>query len=302
MQQILKVIAKYFSIDYLTVQNLLLSFILLLVFLLTQMISKYLLSKKIKDIYTKHRFIRFSRYFIVFILCASLIKIWLKNFQIGTFLGLISAGLAIALKDYLINITAWIFIILRRPFDVGDRVEIGNEKGDVIDLKLFQFTMLEIGNRIDAEQSTGRIVHIPNGKIFTESIKNYYKGFYYIWNEVPVLLTFESDWKLAQKILIKIAERNSANLSEAAQRMVKSAAKKYPIQFEHFSPIIYVSTRESGILLTLRFLVEPRKSRLIESHMWTEILEEIGVEKNIDFAYRTIRSYQNFTEGKHLAD
>ena len=60
------------------------------------------------------------------------------------------------------------------------------------------FSLMEIGNWVDAEQSTGRVIHVPNGKIFSEPLANYTDGFQYIWNEIPVLVTFESDWKKSQ--------------------------------------------------------------------------------------------------------
>src|SRR3989441_12617332 len=112
------------------------------------------------------------------------------------------SGLAIALKDPVTNLAGWIFIVWRRPFEVSDRVEIGGHKGDVIDIRLLQFTLNEIGNWVNADQSSGRIIHIPNGKVFTEPVANYDKGFKYIWNEVPVLVTFESDWRQAKAIRV----------------------------------------------------------------------------------------------------
>src|SRR6059036_1316243 len=112
-----------------------------------------------------------------------------------TYLGLVSAGLAIALKEPLSNVAGWGFIIWRRPYEVGDRIQIGPHAGDVIDLGLFQFTLNEIGAWVQADQSSGRIIHVPNGKVFTDPVANYNKGFRYIWNEVPVVVTFESDWR-----------------------------------------------------------------------------------------------------------
>ncbi len=82
---------------------------------------------------------------------------------------------------------------------MGDRIQVGNFAGDVIDLRIFQFTLMEIGNWVDADQSTGRVIHIPNGKVFTEMLANYSKGFHYIWNEIPFLVTFESNWKKQKK-------------------------------------------------------------------------------------------------------
>jgi hypothetical protein len=76
----------------------------------------------------------------------------------STFLGLVAAGIAVALKDPLTNLAGWLFILWRRPFTAGDRVQIGEHKGDVIDLRLFRFTLLEIGNWVHADQSTGRLL------------------------------------------------------------------------------------------------------------------------------------------------
>ncbi len=136
-----------------------------------------------------------------------------------------AAGLAIALQDPIVNLAGWLFIMLRKPFDVGDRIQIGDNRGDVIDLRIFQFTLMEVGNWVDADQSTGRVIHIPNGKIFREAQANYSKGFQYIWNEVPVLVTFESDWKKAKSILLEIANRHAEHLSRAAEEKLRHAAR-----------------------------------------------------------------------------
>ena len=131
--------------------------------------------------------------------------IWLEAFNdFGTYLGLLSAGLAIALSDVLKNIAGWIYLVVRRPFRVGDRVEFRTVRGDVIDLRLFRFTLMEIGNWVDAEQSTGRLIHIPNGLLFTHDVFNYTEGFPYLWDEIPVLITFESDWRLAEELIYAV--------------------------------------------------------------------------------------------------
>jgi small-conductance mechanosensitive channel len=131
-----------------------------------------------------------------------IVPLWFEGVKsASTFLGLLSAGLAIALRDPVVNLAGWAFILWRRPFEVGDRIQIGTHAGDVIDQRIFQFTLMEIGNWVGADQSTGRVVHIPNGKVFTEMLANYSKGFQYIWDEIPVLITFESNWEKAKGIL-----------------------------------------------------------------------------------------------------
>ena len=110
---------------------------------------------------------------------------------------------------------------MRRPFALGDRIQIGKHSGDVIDIRFFQFTINEIGNWVDADQSTGRIIHIPNGKVFTEAQANFTQGFSHIWNEIGVLVTFESDWEKAKNILEKIVEKHAASLTKAAEQKRK---------------------------------------------------------------------------------
>jgi small-conductance mechanosensitive channel len=226
-------------------------------------------------------------------------RIWIQGFSsVSTFLGLLTAGLAIALRDLIVNFAGFLFIMWRRPFDVGDRVQIGDYRGDVIDLRVFQFSLMEIGNWVDADQSTGRVIHIPNGKIFQEAQSNYSTGFAYIWNEIPILVTFESDWKKAKDILSDIAKKDADPLSRAAEESVRRAARKFMIFYTHLSPVVYTKIADSGVLLTIRYLCEPRNRRGTEQTISEEILERFAECDDIDFAYPTYRIYDNPVEGK----
>jgi small-conductance mechanosensitive channel len=192
----------------------------------------------------------------------------------------------------------WAFIVSQKPFKVGDRIEVDKIIGDVIDIRILQFNIVECGNWVDAEQSTGRIIHIPNSKALREPIANYQIGFEYIWNETPVLITFESDWKKAKQILEKIAEDNAMHLSEGAQRQIRKAARKYFIQYNKLTPIVYTTVKESGVMLTIRFLVNPRQRRFSEHQIWEAILEAFSREANIDLAYPTLRYYHHENKSK----
>jgi small-conductance mechanosensitive channel len=214
------------------------------------------------------------------------------------FLGILSAGLAIALKEPLSNFAGWAFIIWRRPFEVGDRVQIGPHAGDVIDLGLFQFTLNEIGAWVDADQSSGRIIHIPNGKVFTDPVANYNKGFRYIWNEVPVVVTFESDWRKAKQILGKIAVKHAEHLTQQAEQELLAASQQYLINYRKLTPIVYTKVVNDGVQLTIRYLIEPRKRRGTEHAIWEEILTEFAAAPDIDLAYHTTRGFKYTEEGK----
>jgi small-conductance mechanosensitive channel len=213
-------------------------------------------------------------------------NIWISNFQsITTFLGLLSAGIAIALKDIFVNIAGWIFIYWRKPFDVGDRIQIGEIKGDVVDLRLFQFSLLEVGNWVDADQSTGRIIHVPNGKVFTDAQANYNQGFEYIWHEQRIFVSLESDYKKAQELLKQVMTEILKSEFPAIEKAIKRAHKNHFISFSQFKPTVYIKIHERGIQLALRYLVLPKKLRGME-HLITEgILDRLKNEENIKIVY-----------------
>lgn len=226
-------------------------------------------------------------------------RVWFAGFQsLATYLGLLSAGVAIALRDPLVNLAAWIFILWRRPFTVGDRIEIGGHRGDVIDLRIFQFTLMEIGNWVDADQSTGRVIKIPNGKVFTEMLANYSKGFRYIWNEIPVLITFESNWRKGKEILAEIVTRHAEHLTERAAERVKEASARMMVFYTTLTPTVYTSVKDCGVMLTIRYLCKPRERRGTEQAIWEDVLTRFAECKDVDFAYPTIRRYNNPLEGK----
>jgi len=249
-----------------------------------------------KGRYTWKRSVSFTIGFLTLILVSS---VWIKAIgELGAFLGLLAAGLAIAFKDPLTNIAGWIFILTRKPFVVGDRIQIGDQAGDVIDLRLFQFSLLEIGNWVDADQSTGRIIHIPNGKVFTQNQSNYSSGFEFIWNEIPILLTFESNWKEAKDILLNIVRKHSEDLSADAEKRIIEASKKYMIFYQYLTPIVYTSVKDSGILLTMRYICDARKRRNSEHRIWEDILNDFARQNDIEFAYPTQRFFNRNVENE----
>ena len=204
-------------------------------------------------------------------------RIWFQGFQsISTFLGLLSAGLAIALRDPIVNLVGWLFILWRRPFKVGDRIQIGEHRGDVIDARLFQFSLMEIGNWVDADQSTGRVIHIPNGKIFTLSQANYGQIFQFIWNELPVTITFESNWQRAKEILTEIVDSQALHLSQQAKHRVKEAARTYMIDYMRLTPIVFTSVADIGVVLTVRYLCGVRERRESAQAIWEDVLEGVA--------------------------
>lgn len=275
---------------------------LAILFLCLRFIALRTLFRRIHDTKSLYQWRKTITYVTAILAILVIGSIWFQGFaSVSTFLGLLSAGLAVALQDPIVNLAGWLFIIIRRPFEVGDRIQVGEHRGDVIDIRIFQFTLMEVGNWVDADQSTGRVIHIPNGKVFREAQANYSKGFQYIWNEIAVLVTFESDWKKAKIILVDIAQRHAEHLSKAAETKLKEAARKFMILYTHLTPMVYTKVADCGVLLTIRYLCEPRKRRSTEQDIWEDVLIEFAHHDDIDFAYPTIRYYDNPIEGKPQA-
>lgn len=262
---------------------------LVIAILIVKLINRVLF-KKIAD--TNKFYMTQKRiYYIVSILyILTVLFAWLEVAgSFTTYIGLLSAGIAIALKDIFSNMAAWLFIILKKPFAVGDRILIHGQRGDVIDVRIFQFSLIELNEPEEGEQSTGRIVDIPNHFVFLYPVVNYVKGFQYIWNEIKVEITFESNWQKAKKELEKIVDRHALHFTEQAERQIKQAARKYMIYYSKFTPIVYTDVRASGVLLTLRYLCNPKARRKTVNDIWQDVLILVRDNEDIDLAYPTRR-------------
>lgn len=299
LNYIAEYIQKYLGIHPNTQAQLFYSIIVIIsLWALRKIISKTII-ERLDDYKDRYFWTKTLKTTTVILALIFLSRIWFGIFEsIGTFMGLLSAGLAIAFKDLLVNIGGWIFLITRKPLVVGDRIQIGEVTGDVIDIRLFQFSVIEVGNWVDADQSTGRIIHIPNGLLFSKWQANYTSGFEYIWNEIPVLLTFESDWKKAKQVLNETLNKQAIHLSKEAQNQIKEASKRFMIFYKTLTPIVYTSVKDSGVLLTMRYICKVKTRRITEELIWEEVLERFAEYKDIDFAYPTTRFYDNTTESK----
>lgn len=266
------------------------SFIYLIVLILMTRLSNRLLFKTIKDNLKFHKTKRVINYMFIVVFIIILIVIWFDSgVNLTTYLGLLSAGIAIALRELFSNVAAWVFISLRRPFEIGHRIEIGGQKGDVIDIRVFQFTLMEVSAEVDGEQSTGRIIDVPNYFVFVHPVINFTKGFEYIWNEIKVLITFESNWEKTKELLTEIIYKDADRLEKNMKQELKSTTKKYVIRYDKLTPIVYTDVKASGIEFTLRYLCSPKLKRNTQNNIWEDILKMIKDHEDIDLAYPTKR-------------
>jgi small-conductance mechanosensitive channel len=251
-------------------------------------------NRRTTDPHTLYRIRKGTTYGATVIILVAVARIWADLFtDMGTFLGLIAAGLAVALADVFINMAGWVYIMVRGPFVIGDRVEIGGDAGDVVDIRLFRFTLLEIEGWVGGDQPTGRLIHVPNGTVFRDHMANYSLGFSYIWHEIPVLVTFESDWQRGEQMMLAVLadHRISDEVMEAAEQ-IKDARRQYYITARQVEPTVYVEVKDHGVLLTARLLVQPWERRRVNDEVWRVLLARIAEEPTVTLAYPTIRYYR----------
>jgi len=285
-------LAENLNLDLETLGNLARTLTAIVVVLILRRVARRIVVSNVEETETSYRANKIINYTATAILLVTVAFIWVDAFDnLPTYLGLVSAGVAIALADVLKSMVGWVYILSRRPFQVSDRIEVDGYKGDVVDVRLFRFSLMEIDGWVDAEQSTGRLVHIPNGVVFNKEVANYTEGFGFIWHEVPVLITFESDWKLAERLMLEVLERDAPDVHGAAGTHIRETARRYSIRVGTLTPTVYLTVRDSGVLLTARYLVEARTRRGREDRVWRSILESFAEHPEVELAYPTVRTY-----------
>lgn len=272
------------------------TFVVLLLILLRILILR-VVNRHTKDPAVQYKWRKNLVYGLTFIAFIVVGRIWFEGFDsLATFLGLFSVGLVIALREPLLDVVGCIYLLWQKPFKVGDRIEIGKQRGDVIDTRLFKFTILEIGNWVHPDQSTGRVIHISNHKIFSESIATFTSDSDFVWNEIEVIIRFDSDWRKAKKILRKIANKRLDDFVIDSDKQIKNATNKYFIKNNYLYPYVYLEVKDKvGIKLSLRHLTSPRKRRSTSMLLWEDILEEFQKESDIAFTFPTYSIFKAST-------
>ncbi len=187
----------------------------------------------------------------------------------GIATGLFSAALGWALQRPITGIAAWIMVVVKKPFRIGDRILINNVKGDVTDITLTHIYLKEVGGTVASEELSGRIVMVPNSLMFDQNIINYTIQDEYILDDVGVLVTYESDLDKA----IRICE-------ESAKKIMKNQIGKMPK-----NPYVRVQFQGSGIDIKVRYYVKAGERIEVSSNITQEIFREFNKEKSVEIAY-----------------
>jgi small-conductance mechanosensitive channel len=226
----------------------------------------------------------------------SAVSIWFDDpSRLATGVGLVSAGLAFALQKVVTSLAGYFVIIRSDVFSVGDRINMGGVRGDVISLGFLKTTLMEIGDPavgsplvwVHGRQYTGRLVTVTNDKIFEEPVFNSTRDFPFLWEEIPIPITYASDRRRAEKILLESAQRATAETQKDAEKFRAPMNDVYHVDLESLEPRVFFRITDNWLELSLRFLVPDRRSREDKDRISRDILAAFD-EAGIGIASTTI--------------
>lgn len=248
---------------------------------------------------TNRRYIlrKINQYTLTSLTIITLAVIWVPDWTtILTVTGFIAAGLTIAMRDVIMSIFGWFKIVTTGLLSVGDRVQIQDHRGDVVDITLLHTVLMETGNWVNADQSTGRLAHVPNSHIFERAVYNSTLGFPFLWDEFSIVITYESDEEAAERLMKEETMDLISINYEEVQQYLREMNKHYAIKLGELHPAVYVRPEDHGVQLSLRYMAPTRGRRDIRSTLTRRIKRKIDEHETIDLAYPTYRVYRQGEE------
>ncbi len=230
--------------------------------LLTIAFLRRLLRKKLPDSairYKSQKAVEFFGYILLVIVTISFFTGSIKDFALA--IGLLTAGITITLQELILSVAGSFYIFFIGVYKPGDRIEINNIKGDVIDIDSVYTTMMEIGEWVSSDNYSGRIVKLSNAFVFKGPVYNYSKDFPFVWDEFNLPIRYGSDIELAKTIVVKIA---SETLSEYVSKSISEwnqVVKKYYIENAEVEPTLAITMTDNWIQFNLRYIVDYKKRR-----------------------------------------
>jgi small-conductance mechanosensitive channel len=224
--------------------------------------------------YRVRKFVVFSGYFATLLFIAILFEDRLGRLSFA--LGVAGAGVAVALQDVLASIAGAFTIGFSKLYEAGDRVQIGDTRGDVLDIGLLRTTLMEIGNWVSRDLYSGRIVRIPNSTVLKASVFNYSQGFPFIWDEIKVLFTTTSDCSFAKEMLLGVAKVAIGEYVVEAQTSWKSVSENYRIAKPPLEPTVVLVVNAGSLEFTLDYVVDYTQRSIMKDKLFTRIVEEVA--------------------------
>jgi small-conductance mechanosensitive channel len=260
---------------------------------------RHIVARKITSYKSKYSFRKIIDILFWILTIIFITNIWVEDPQ--TLLisyGLVAAGVAVALQDVFKNLAGGLIIVLNGLYKVGDRIEIKNKSGDVIDIGVLYTFLFETKEWIKGDQSTGRISIIPNGYVLSNKVNNHTKDHNFIWDEITIDLSYNTDINVAVKEILKIAKRQTKKYSDKALKQFKRMKERYYMKPKDLSPNVYVNIEHGFINLNIRYITTSNDRREIANLLKIKVFNFIKQSENVTLA--GLQTFINITEAPKL--
>lgn len=189
--------------------------------------------------------------------------------------GVAGAGIAFALQEVITSVAGWAAVSLGGFYDVGDRVQLGGIKGDVIDIGILRTTLMEVGQWVDGDLYNGRIVRVANSFVFKEPVFNYSGDFPFLWDEIKVPIKYGSDYRYAKEVLTRVAEEEVGSYDESATRAWRDMVKKFRLEDASTSPMVTLVANDNWLEFTIRYVVDYKARRSTRDRLFMRVLDAV---------------------------
>jgi small-conductance mechanosensitive channel len=224
--------------------------------------------------YRVRKFLVFSGYFTTLIFLAILFEDRLGRLSFA--LGIAGAGLAVALQDVVASIAGAFAIGFGNLYTVGDRVQVGDTRGDVIDIGLLRTMIMETGNWVAQDRYNGRIARIPNSAVLKGPVFNYSQGFQFVWDEVKVVLSATSDFQFARDKFLRLAKEAIGEYLMEAQASWREISDNYRSANPSLEPTVTLIVNNGSFEFAISYVVGYTKRTLMKDQLFTRIAAEVA--------------------------
>jgi len=284
VHQLLKIRFPGFSEQYPLAQKLVLSVAVIVICLMVLRLIEVYFVGRVEDAVYQYNLKRVSRLVVFLVIAFFVLTILFQNWYTAVVsFGLISLILGFALQTPITSFIGWIYILLREPYRVGDRIKIGTATGDVIDVNYLDTTLWEFGgDYLSTEHPSGRIIKFPNSSVLNTPVYNYtWPLFPYIWNEIKFQVAYNADLEFISTTMKEVAEKEVGEAMMKQVRVFREILAQTPVnelEVQERPVVMFRVSENTWLEAIVRYLVHPKEAGRVKTRLIKELLKRLNAE------------------------
>ncbi len=276
-------------------QKIVLAIMLISLVLMANRLLKKFFNRKIENRTTVFNFNRVADLFAGLLILGIVLSLLFANWYAAMVsFGIVSLILGFALQNLITSFFGWLYILIRKPYEVGDRIRIGNVYGDIINVSYIDTTLWEFnGDYLSGDHPSGRIIRFANSKVFSEYVYNYsWPLFPFIWNELSLFISYNSDFKFASDTVKRVVEMEIGEAMVRRVKRFKTILQDTPVDeldVNEYPSVVLRAHNNTWVEVMVRYLVEPKNSGRVKKRLFEAVMEELKKNpKKVMFPNTTI--------------